>query len=202
MTKFLLMVSAAALLSFNAFAGVTNGEAAPEFSLQGSDGKTYKLSDFKGKIVVLEWFNKDCPFVRKFYNSNTMQGLQKDATAKGVVWLTVSSSAVGKEGFMKPEEINKYRTEKSLASTAVLTDANGTVGKLYGAKTTPHMFVINKDGKVAYQGAIDDKPSANPKELAGATNYVTAAITALTTEGKASAIKVSSTTPYGCAVKY
>jgi peroxiredoxin len=202
MMRFLLMVSAAAVLSFNAFAGVTSGAAAPEFSLQGSDGKTYKLSDFKGKIVVLEWFNKDCPFVRKFYTSKTMQGLQKDWTGKGVVWFTVSSAAEGKEGFMKPDENNKYRTENTVASTATLLDTTGKVGKLYGAKTTPHMFVINKDGKVAYQGAIDDKPSANPKELAGATNYVTAALTALTTDGKASAIKVSSTTPYGCSVKY
>ncbi len=184
------------------FAAPQSGEAAPEFSLKGSDGKTYKLSDFKNKVVVLEWFNKDCPYVRKFYDTKTMQELQKDAVGKEVVWLSIISSAKGKEGFMTAEQANKYRSENAVANTAILFDADGSVGKLYGAKTTPHMFVINKEAKVAYQGAIDDKPSADQRQIKGATNYVSAALAALTSKDKAQTIKTTSTAPYGCSVKY
>lgn len=189
--------------SISTFAAPLSGDAAPEFSLKGADGKTYKLSEFKGKVVVLEWFNKDCPYVRKFYDTKTMQTLQTEAAGKGVIWFSIASSATGKEGYMTPADTNKYRTEKGVANTATLIDAEGTVGKLYGAKTTPHMFVINKEGKIAYQGAIDDKPTADATKLKGATNYVTAAITALTATDKAAqTIKVSSTAPYGCSIKY
>ncbi|MBX3021423.1 MAG: thioredoxin family protein [Bdellovibrionales bacterium] len=176
-----------------------NGDVAPDFALKGADGKDYKLSQFKGKTVVLEWFNKDCPYVKKFYDSKTMQGLQKEQVAKGTVWLTIISSAAGKEGHLAAADAQKLMTEKGVASTAFLFDDKGSVGKAYSAKTTPHMFVIDKAGKVAYQGAIDDRPSATMKSLEGAQNYVTAALTSLE---KGEPVKTASTTPYGCSVKY
>ena len=177
------------------------GKPAPAFKLKGADGKTYELSQFKGKTVVLEWFNKDCPYVRKFYDSKTMQGLQKDSTTKGVVWLTVSSSAKGKEGFLEASAAKKISDEMGMASTALLLDNDGKLGSAYHAQTTPHMFVIDKNGLLAYQGAIDDHPSANPKSLAGAQNYVTAALLAVN-KPTPEPVKTSSTTPYGCSVKY
>jgi peroxiredoxin len=176
-----------------------SGEMAPDFSLKGADGKTYKLSEFKGKTVVLEWFNQDCPYVRKFYDSKTMQNLQAENTAKGVVWLTVVSSASGKEGFLTAATASKLRSEKGMSNTTMLLDDKGAVGKLYSAKTTPHMFVIDKTGKLAYQGAIDDQPSANPETLKKAKNYVASALSALE---KGEPVKDISTTPYGCSVKY
>lgn len=172
---------------------------APDFSAKGADGKTYHLVDLKGKTVVLEWFNKYCPYVRKYYDSKNMQKLQADATAKGVVWLTVASSAKGKEGFVDAKTANAVIKEKGLNSTTILIDSDGKVAKAYNAKTTPHMFVIDKQGLLAYQGAIDDKPSANPKTLEGANNYVAAALLAL---DKDEPIKDAATTPYGCSVKY
>ncbi len=179
--------------------GLKTGEKAPDFSLQGVDGKEYKLSQFKGKTVVLEWFNKDCPYVRKFYDSKTMQSLQAAATAKDTIWLTVISSAPGKQGHLEAEEAKQLVLDQAMANTAVLVDSSGKVGKLYAAKTTPHMFVINKEGQLVYQGAIDDRPSAQSKALEGAQNYVTAALTALE---KGEPIKNGSTAPYGCSVKY
>jgi peroxiredoxin len=174
-------------------------ESSPEFSLKGADGKDYKLSDYKGKTVVLEWFNKDCPYVRKFYDQKVMQALQKEQTKKGVVWLTIVSSATGKEGAIDAAAATKLMKDWGMGSTAFLFDAKGEVGKTYGAKTTPHMYVINKEGKLAYMGAIDDRPSASKRSLEGATNYVTAALAALE---KGEQVKTSSTTPYGCSVKY
>lgn len=175
------------------------GDKAPDFSLTGSDGKLYKLSQFKGKLVVLEWFNKDCPFVHKFYDANVMQALQKKEVGDGVIWLTINSSAEGKEGYMKVEEAEKVRQGKKMSSTALLLDPKGRVGTLYSAKTTPHMFVINKQGILSYQGAIDDRPSAQPESLEGAQNYVMAVLESLK---KGETIKLSSTAPYGCGVKY
>lgn len=174
-------------------------DAAPDFTLPGHDGKTYKLSQFKNKTVVLEWFNKDCPYVRKFYDSKTMQALQKEQTAKGTVWLAIISSAPGKEGALDAAAASKLMTDWGIAANAILFDNDGQVGKTYGAKTTPHMYVINKKGQLAYMGAIDDRPSASQKTLAGATNYVTAALTAME---KGEKVKNASTTPYGCSVKY
>ncbi|NJL25077.1 MAG: redoxin domain-containing protein [Calothrix sp. SM1_5_4] len=200
------MFKALAFLSFFAFAGMAQakgplntGASAPDFTLAGADGKAYKLSQFKGKTVVLEWFNKDCPYVRKFYDVKAMQKLQQDATGKGVVWLTIVSSAEGKEGHLKTEEAMKVVQEKGIASTAFLLDAKGEVGRLYAAKTTPHMYIVDKAGKLVYQGAIDDRPSAQAKSLEGAQNYVTAALASLE---KGEQIKNPSTTPYGCSVKY
>lgn len=175
------------------------GSSATDFTLTGADGKTYKLSQFKGKTVVLEWFNRDCPYVKKFYDTKTMQGLQKEQTGKGVVWFTVISSVPGKQGHMTPEEAMKMQKEQGMNVTALLLDTKGEVGKMYGAKTTPHMYVIDKGGRLAYNGAIDDRPSATKKSLDGAQNYVTAALASLE---KGEPVKVSTTTPYGCSVKY
>lgn len=180
-------------------ATIKAGDASPDFTLTGADGKTHKLSQYKGKTVVLEWFNKDCPYVRKFYDSKVMQAQQKETTGKGVVWLSIISSAAGKEGAMTAAEATKLMTDWGMASTAILFDNKGEVGKMYGAKTTPHMYVIDKTGKLAYMGAIDDRPSASKKSLDGATNYVTAALTAME---KGEPVKNASTTPYGCSVKY
>jgi len=194
-----LLVAALASAPF-AHATVKNGDAAPEFSLAAADGKSYKLSQFKGKTVVLEWFNKDCPYVHKFYDSKTMQKLQEEATKGGkVAWLTITSSADGKEGHLTTAEAKKVFEDKGMKNTALLLDPKGVVGKLYAAKTTPHMFIIDEAGKVVYQGAIDDKPSASVKTLEGATNYVTEALAAI---AKKEPVKTASTTPYGCSVKY
>jgi peroxiredoxin len=198
MKRIILLV--AALLSVSTFAAAPKvGENAPEFTAKGADGKTYKLSEFKGKVVVLEWFNKDCPYVRKFYGSKTMQALQKDSTGKGVVWFTVASNAKGKEGFVKAADAKGVRDEMGMANTAFLLDSGAAMAKAYSAKTTPHMFVIDKEGKLAYQGAIDNHPSANPETLKGAENYVTEAIESLE---KGAPVQQASTTPYGCSVKY
>lgn len=174
-------------------------QKAPDFSLTGIDGKAYKLSDFKGKYVVLEWNNVDCPFVKKHYASGNMQGLQKKYTDKGVVWLTICSSAEGKQGYYESAALQEKAKESKFSSTAYLRDADGAVGRTYGAKTTPHMFVINPEGVLIYAGAIDDKPSPDPKDIAGASNYVASCLDE-SMAGKAVAAK--SSTPYGCGVKY
>lgn len=175
------------------------GAAAPDFELKGQDGKTYSLSSLKGKWVVLEWYNKDCPFVRKHYDSNNMQELQKKYTEKGVTWLNVISSAPGKQGFLSAEDATKIRKEKNFHSTATLFDPDGKVGTLYGAKTTPHMYIVNPKGLLVYQGAIDDNSSASASDIPGATNYVS---TGLDAGMAGKEIKVTSTRPYGCSVKY
>jgi peroxiredoxin len=174
-------------------------QKAPDFSLAGIDGKTYKLSDFKGKYVVLEWNNLDCPFVKKHYGSGNMQALQKKYTDKGVVWLTICSSAQGKQGYYEPAALQEMTKERKLASTAYLRDPDGAVGRAYGAKTTPNMFVINPDGVLIYAGAIDDKPSTDPNDIPGANNYVAACLDA-SMAGKA--VGTKSTVSYGCSVKY
>jgi len=175
------------------------GEAAPDFSLVDSNGKTVKLSDFKGKFVVLEWHNQGCPYVKKHYGTGNMQRLQKEWTAKGVVWLTIISSAPGKQGFVSAQEENMYIKQMNAAPTAALLDPSGEVGKLYSAKTTPHMFVIDPKGSVLYNGAIDDRPTANPDDVNGANNYLNAALTEALA-GKP--VSNPTTKPYGCSVKY
>ncbi len=177
----------------------TVGDAAPAFSATAADGATVKLEDYKGKIVVLEWFNKECPFVRKHYDSKNMQNLQKELTAKDVVWLTVNSSADGKQGHETADAAKETLSKEGAAPTHYLLDSDGTIGKLYDAKTTPHMFVIDKDGKLAYAGAIDDKESAYASDVEGAKNYVRAAVESLE---KGEAVAESSTKSYGCGVKY
>lgn len=175
------------------------GEAAPEFVGTDSHGKAHKLSDYRGKVVVLEWHNQGCPYTRKHYESGNMQKLQKEWTAKGVVWLTIISSAPGEQGFVTAEQENEYLKKMNATPTAALLDPTGVIGHLYGAKTTPHMYVINPTGKLVYEGAIDDKPTADAADIAGATNWVQAAL-AQATAGKQVATPV--TRPYGCSVKY
>ncbi len=194
-----LIIAVGLALALPAFAAPKSGEAAPDFTLKGSDGKDYKLSQFKGKTVILEWFNNDCPYVKKHYDSKNMQNIQKEQTGKGAVWLAIISSVKGKEGYVDAAGANKLIADRGMAVTALLLDDTGKVGKQYGAKTTPHMFIIDKDGKVVYQGAIDDRPSASVKSLDGAMNYVTAAMTSIQ---KGEPVKTASTTPYGCSVKY
>lgn len=175
------------------------GAPAPDFELSDLSGQKRHLSDFKGKIVVLEWFNSGCPFVKKHYNSKNMQKLQKEATDQGVVWLTITSSAEGRQGYASPQEHLETVKNFDAHPTAFLPDPLGTVGKLYGAKTTPHMFVIDSKGVLAYEGAIDDKASDDVNDIPTAKNYVTEAIKELQSGGK---VSVPTTTSYGCSVKY
>ncbi len=175
------------------------GSIATDFTLTDSHGKTHSLSNFKGKYVVLEWVNYGCPFVVKHYSTHNMQMLQKQFTAQGVVWLSICSSSAGKEGNMTAEEVNKKQAEYDATPSAYLIDANGKVGKSYGAKTTPQMFVINPEGKIIYAGAIDDKPSKDNADVKTAKNYVKEALNEALA-GKTVSVKTSK--PYGCAVKY
>jgi peroxiredoxin len=188
-----------ALWPVGARAAAVVGQAAPAFSLVDSKGVKHSLSDYKGKLVVLEWVNYQCPFVGKHYGSGNMQKLQQTYTGKGVVWLNVNSSAPGKEGNFTPAEIETKFKERNAKSTAYLIDADGTVGRAYGAKTTPHMFLIDATGKVIYAGGIDDKPSTDQADIAGAKNYVQAALDEALA-GKP--VSVATSTPYGCSVKY
>ncbi len=175
------------------------GKPAPDFSLNDLSGKNHDLSDLKGKFVVLEWVNFGCPFVRKHYGSENMQRLQKEFTEKGVVWLSICSSAPGKQGNETPETAKTGLSRFGSAASAYLVDQAGKVGRLYGAKTTPDMFVINPEGLLIYAGAIDDKPTPDPSTVSGANNYVEAALKEAES-GKA--VSVPSTKPYGCSVKY
>ena len=179
---------------------VTVGQAAPDFSLTDVNGKTVKLSDFKGKNVVLEWTNPGCPFVVKHYGSNNMQSLQKDATGKGVVWLSVNSTAKRHQDYLEPTKLSaKMKGEWKDASSYLLMDENGKVGQAYAAKTTPHMYVIDPAGKLVYAGGIDDKRTANPADVKTAKNFVRAALDE-TLAGKP--VTVATAQPYGCSVKY
>jgi len=199
MKKLTAFLSILAVSAQMVFAGVKPGETAPDFHLTDINGKTHSLADFKGKYVVLEWVNYGCPFVRKQYDSKNMQSLQKEYTAKGVTWLSICSSAPGKQGNMSADEWKKASTERGAKSTAILLDADGKVGHLYGAKTTPDMWVINPEGKVIYSGAIDSIPSPDPADIAKATNYVKAALDS-SMAGKP--VATTETRSYGCSVKY
>jgi len=175
------------------------GKAAPNFKLTDTSGKKWDLSGQKGKVVVLEWFNHGCPFVKKHYESGNMQKLQKEYTGKGVIWLSINSSAKGKQGNAAPAEHDKAFKDKNAAPSAILIDEDGAVGRAYGAKTTPNMYVIDKKGKLVYAGAIDDKSGFDLAEVASAKNYVKAALDELLS-GKT--VTVAETKPYGCSVKY
>ena len=175
------------------------GQAAPAFTATDMNGTPRSLSEFKGKYVVLEWHNQSCPFVKKHYESGNMQKLQKELTAKGAVWLSIISSAPGAQGYVTAEEEKKYLAEKQATPTAVLFDPEGTIGHAYGAKTTPHMFVIDGKGVLIYAGAIDDNPSSDAADAATAKNYVRAAFDE-SSAGKP--VTTASTAPYGCGVKY
>ena len=175
------------------------GAPAPTFTATDSGGQTQSLAQYKGKYVVLEWHNQGCPYTRKHYVSGNMQNLQKEWTAKGVVWFTVISSAPGMQGYVTPPQENAYLAQMKAAPTAVLLDPEGKVGHLYNAKTTPQMFVINPEGNLIYAGAIDDKATSDPEDIRGADNYVSDALTAAMA-GKP--IAASYTRSYGCSVKY
>lgn len=182
-------------------AAPVTGTTAPAFTGVTSNGETISLSDFAGKTVVLEWTNDGCPFVKKHYADppSNMQTLQKSAAADDIVWISVISSAKGEQGYADGARANELTTSRGAAPAHVLLDEPGTIGKLYGAKTTPHMYIITPEGKLVYDGAIDSKPSAKVDDIATATNYVTAALADLSA-GKPVATPV--TKPYGCAVKY
>lgn len=194
-----LTALAAVALASPAFAAPVIGQPAPAFTIKDGEGRTRSLAEFKGKTVVLEWTNAGCPYVKKHYGSGNMQGLQKSATKDGVVWLTLISSAPGQQGYVSPAAAKTWKTDTGAGAAAVLLDPAGAVGKAYDAKTTPHMYIVDKGGKLIYQGGIDDKPSADPSSLKGAKNYVTAALSDVKA-GRAVATPVSK--PYGCSVKY
>jgi peroxiredoxin len=175
------------------------GKSAPPFEVKDAHGHMQKLADYQGKWLVLEWFNKDCPYVQKHYGSGNMQALQQRYATQGVVWLSVISSAPGKQGYVEPAEaLDTVKTTKS-AALQVLLDPSGKVGKAYGAKTTPHMFVIDPTGAVVYAGGIDDNDSANPAVIPRSKNYVSAALDAALAGQK---VVTASARPYGCSVKY
>ncbi len=180
--------------------GVTIGQKAPDFSLKDINGEKRSLNDFKGKYVVLEWTNYDCPFVKKHYTQGHMQALQKQITHdKDVVWLSICSSAKGKQGYYLPKKWRTKVKEKKAAPTTVLLDPAGKVGRLYNAKTTPHMFIIDPAGVLIYQGAIDDIRSVNPADINKAVNYVRQTLREAKSGNK---VSVPRTKPYGCSVKY
>lgn len=187
-----------AFLACPAFA-LEAGSPAPAFVMSDIEGKEQSPAQYKGKVVVLEWNNPGCPFVRKHYDSGNMQALQKEAKEKGVVWLAVNSSASGKQGNLTPDEAKAMLKQEGATPTAYILDADGAIGHLYDAKTTPHMFVIGKEGNIVYEGAIDDKPGFDKQEVAGAHNYVRDAMDAALAGEKPA---VASTTAYGCSVKY
>ncbi len=197
----LLAVSTIALLAGSAFADTMPdiGQPAPAFSGTDVNGKTVSLSDYTGRTVVLEWTNKDCPFVHKHYDSGNMQKLQADATAEGVVWLSIISSAPGKEGNVTPEEARQTMADWHAVPTDEILDPSGAIGHLYAARATPTMVVIDPQGNLAYEGAIDDHPTANQGDITGAKNYVTLALAAVAA-GRPVAEPV--TTAYGCSIKY
>jgi thioredoxin-related protein len=185
-------------VSFRASA-VRVGQQAPDFTGTASNGKTYHLEDFRGKYVVLEWHNNGCPYTRKHYTSGNMQKLQKRWTAEGVIWFTVISSAPGKQGYATASEENAYLAKMGAAPTAALLDSTGTIGHLYDAKTTPQMIIINPQGEVIYDGAIDNRPTTDVSDVPGATNYVNLALEEALA-GKP--VQTPATRPYGCSVKY
>jgi len=190
-----VLISTLALFSSDA----EIGSPAPDFTLPDSFGHNHTLSDYAGKIVVLEWLNHGCPFVKKHYNSGNMQDLQKMAKEEGVVWFSIISSAPGKQGYSTPDQANETAQEKNAVPAAILLDPEGTAGKMYGAKTTPHMYIIDKEGRLVYNGGIDDIRSANVADIAKAKNYVRAALEELLS-GQEVSVKTSQ--PYGCSVKY
>jgi peroxiredoxin len=175
------------------------GEPAPAFTATATTGASVSLADYRGKLVILEWTNHDCPYVRKHYESGNMQSLQKEATGQGVVWLTIISSAPNEQGYVTPAQANELTATRNAAPTAVLLDPKGIVGRPYGATNTPHMYLVDKAGLLVYAGAIDDRPTARKADVQGAHNYVRAALTAVMA---GQPVKTPATRAYGCTVKY
>jgi peroxiredoxin len=201
MLRGFITVAATLLLANAALAAPTIGQPAPDFSaVDALTGKTVRLADLKGKIVVLESTNAGCPFVKKFYSVGAMQKLQETSAADGVVWVTLNASAKGKEGYVATAaDAQKIVQESKARPTYYIRDPEGKLGRLYDAKVTPHMYVIDKAGLLVYMGAIDDKPTADSADIASATNYVTQALKSLK---DGTPIKTTQTKPYGCSVKY
>ena len=197
--KMLLVTAALALAANSAFAVATVGQPAPAFTVQDSSGKTVSLANFKGKHVVLEWVNPGCPYVVKHYGSANMQGTQKDATTKGVVWLAVNSTSADHGDYKAPAAMAQWMQGHKAAASATLMDADGKVGRAYAARTTPHLYIVDPKGLLVYAGGIDNKPSINPADIPGATNHVKVAL-GEALAGKA--ISQATTRPYGCSVKY
>ena len=197
------LFAAAAALTFAAMpaaAKIATGASVGDMTVVDSEGTTHNLSDFAGKRVVLEWTNEGCPYVKKHYETDNMQGLQKDATADGdTVWLSVISSAPGKQGYKDAADIPAWKAKHAAAPSAVILDPEGTAGRAFSAKTTPHMYVIDEAGTLVYQGAIDDNRSANKATVAGAKNYVRAALADM---DAGRPVAEGETQPYGCSVKY
>ncbi len=198
--KRILVAAAATLAALTlALASPIVGKPAPQFTAVDSNGKSHALADFKGKTVVLEWTNDGCPYVRKHYGSGNMQKLQQEVTAVGGVWLSIISSAPGKQGYVHGAGANELTTSRGAHPTAVLLDPAGAIGRAYEAQTTPHMFVIDPTGNVRYMGAIDDQPTTDVTTIATARNYVREAFKAVSSGGK---VAETATDPYGCSVKY
>lgn len=200
MKPFLTALAAVAIFAAApAFAAPEIGKPAPDFTAKDIDGKDFKLSDHKGKTIVLEWSNHECPYVVKHYGSGNMQKTQKTALEQGAEWVTIVSSAPGRQGNVSAEESKKIATDAGASFTAKIMDESGAIGKAYDAKTTPHMFVIDKEGTLAYAGAIDDDPSPRPESVQTAKNYVLAALSDL---AAGTPVQTPSSQSYGCAVKY
>ena len=187
------------LLASPAHASASVGQKAPDFALEDTNGKPVKLSDFAGKLVVLEWTNPGCPFVRKHYGAANMQALQKEATAKGAVWLAINSTETGSGDYLSPPQLARWMAEQKASPSATLMDPEGSVGKAYGARTTPHMYIVSAQGRLLYAGGIDSIPSARVEDIPQATNYVRVGLNEALA-GKA--LSTSSSRPYGCSVKY
>jgi peroxiredoxin len=182
-----------------ALAAAKVGAPAPPFTLSAATGKSLSLADHRGKLVILEWTNHDCPYVRKHYDTGNMQGLQKETTAQGVIWLTLISSAPGTQGFVTPSQADELTKTRHASPSAVLFDPTGVVGKAYGATNTPHMYIVDTTGTLVYAGAIDDRPTTRRGDVQGAQNYVRAALEDL---GAGRPVKTPVTRAYGCTVKY
>ncbi len=195
----LLVASATLFLVINRAAAAEVGRPAPDFTLTDIKGQAHTLSAYRGKVVVLEWVNPECPFVVKHYGSGNMPATQKAATADGVVWLTINSGHPGAQGDFEPARVEQWAKENGAAYTAYVRDQDGKVGRLYGAKTTPHMYVVAADGTLVYNGAIDSIRSASKADIAKAENYVNSALAALKA---GQPVKTGNTQAYGCSVKY
>ena len=198
-TSLAALASGGIALPRTAFAAARVGEPAPVFSLTGTNGKAVSLADQRGKIVVLEWTNHECPYVRKHYETGNMQSLQKETVAQGVVWLTVISSAPGTQGHVSASQADELTSTRKATPTAVIFDPTGSAGKAYGATNTPHMYVVDKGGLLVYAGAIDDRPTSRKSDVQGAHNYVRAALQAV---AAGQPVKTPVTRAYGCTVKY
>ncbi len=194
-----LTVLAVALYACSTSAAVRVGEPAPGFEGIDTQGKTHRLTDYRGKTVVLEWTNHDCPFVRKHYGAGNMQQQQRDAAAQGIIWLSVISSAPGKQGYVRPDQADQITRSRKAAPHAVILDPAGQIGRAYGARTTPHMYIIDEAGKLVYMGGIDSISSANQNDIPRATQHVRMALQEM---AKGQPVSTPVTKPYGCSVKY